>query len=746
MIMGYLPPSPPSDGQDSQELRIGEEVDLDQVVQVAGDLLILQCDLELLRGNAKAISSESRSLPPVRIADILKARNAVKQTYTDTYNAAIGLAMERAARQPGGVQIHHLVPRGVQGPPPYSADLGHVMQHTAPPPLSPGRGSGGLRYGGGEGQGVTNQRGSRTEPYSGYMAQAESDNQMRQGSGPTYPSNDNLQGGGGGWDDPRREFLPVLGSGGDMIRRGSAPLLDLKGRDSEQQFLSRASDNAPYHYENRLNQGGSRTPHGAHRSDRDNGQSRLSSMPEEVPSRGVVELSPSNPQFMVGEGSPPEHYEEGAEEELTNSMMISYSGNMPRPNPDDLPEPVFVDEAALTANIPTLPLHHTPLRHSSSDLSCGESRVGLFVNARSTDLDESLPVEAFSPLESGCGGQRVMGMGAGSGEGMVGGLGQLARSGVGGREGLAKDGGGGGGGGILAMTVDAGTLQGEAKYRGVSTTSSSDARGVQAGGLLPPQGTMPQADTYTQGPRSDLSAVSRVAADGEEYQKPLTVPLLSRDRDRESSPHSSPQRQQSRGSCSSPGRQQSRGEPYLQSTPQSKGEPTLHSTPQSKGGPTLHSSPGRQRMKDEPCKEGPSPHSSPSRQQSMGEPGLHSKGGLKRGGEKFVEKDENGFVVVSAMHEVESQQKRERADHISGRTRESYVRKVKGNDKLAAGKESPSAKQKTESRKELECSETNLDYSGSQFNASHTWTCDYCTFLNVNTETVCEVCGIPGKR
>lgn len=63
---------------------------------------------------------------------------------------------------------------------------------------------------------------------------------------------------------------------------------------------------------------------------------------------------------------------------LESSMMISYSGDIPRPNPEDLPDPVFDDEAGFAAG---------GTRRISSDTSYEGNRVGLYVNPSSAYND-----------------------------------------------------------------------------------------------------------------------------------------------------------------------------------------------------------------------------------------------------------------------------------------------------------------------------------------------------------------------
>ena len=91
--MSYQPLANAS-SQDTQELRIDGEVDLNRVAKAAADLVILQCDLELLKGCARVIAGDRPSLQ-VRISDVLEARHMQGQIYTDTYDKAIELASRR---------------------------------------------------------------------------------------------------------------------------------------------------------------------------------------------------------------------------------------------------------------------------------------------------------------------------------------------------------------------------------------------------------------------------------------------------------------------------------------------------------------------------------------------------------------------------------------------------------------------------------------------------------------------------
>jgi len=107
--MGYRPQG------DMQELRIEGEVNADLVAKTAADLVVLQCDLDLLRNNATAIAME---YPEVRLTDILEARSVRNQVYTDTYDDVIARRLKVSSKG----QPAEFVPRG-------SAELPMVVKY-----------------------------------------------------------------------------------------------------------------------------------------------------------------------------------------------------------------------------------------------------------------------------------------------------------------------------------------------------------------------------------------------------------------------------------------------------------------------------------------------------------------------------------------------------------------------------------------------------------------------------------------
>lgn len=303
IAMGYQ--RPPTN-QDSQELRIEGEVDLIHVAKTAADLVILQCDLVLLKGNAKGIASDHPELR-VRISDILDARGMKDQTYTDTYEEAIHRATMR----------QH-VSKGVKYPP-RMVSVGYSIAEEC-----------------------------RFDERQCVRRCRSSEDVLDQ----TVPGQDG--------------YLGDIPEYSDLDQHRSAPCK----QNSEGNLLDR--------------------------SGRKFSVPRTTSMPEENSwDRGFK----SNKSGAAGT---PDSRKESwdipvtSPTSLENSMAISYSQSIPRPNLDDLPEPVFDNEAGFVAAGDFPP----PLRHvSSSDMSCEGNRVNLYVNSSSAD-DDPLNRLLFSPDEN----------------------------------------------------------------------------------------------------------------------------------------------------------------------------------------------------------------------------------------------------------------------------------------------------------------------------------------------------------
>ncbi len=101
LAMGYSLPDRSSSSEETQELKYKKEVDLHHMALVVTDLVVLTCDLELLKGLAKLLLRENPG-GALLLTDILHARNYVYQTYPDTHDGAIVKAQERLNQR----QIH----------------------------------------------------------------------------------------------------------------------------------------------------------------------------------------------------------------------------------------------------------------------------------------------------------------------------------------------------------------------------------------------------------------------------------------------------------------------------------------------------------------------------------------------------------------------------------------------------------------------------------------------------------------
>lgn len=577
--MGYHQPST----HEAQELRIDEEVDLDRVIKMAADLVILQCDLELLKGNARAIASEYSDLD-VKIVDILQARSVQSQTYTDTFNEAIEIARRRSGGYapeiagPGIAGSAGLISRGAQDLSPAEIKYPPSMnrQHVGGGPI------------------LQRHHHLDLNPYpSGGQPH----------SSPPHAVSDS------------NKHLDVHGD--SFIRRGSAPILSPASSGEMGEFRSRA-----YNVEScrgTTNQGMIR------RMSKSSSEGSLldkstdnvvTSTPQPKLASLTEQDSTEAPHFGIGSPT----------QEETNSMLISYSENAPIPNPDDLPEPLFINEDALAHNIPNFAYEYHHRRHSSEN---SESRVGIFVNARSTELEESLPkVSMLSPIGNSC----------------------LDRAG-------------------------SGIMQGRGHFGGIQPNPDNISRVVADGGVFEGQ-TPPhspshgarsqQASFHTSSPRS-LQQGNQLKPSFSDDKKPRTAPFKKGDENL--SQHS--------GSslndwCVSPSHAEGTG----------KGRPQVRNQPQNE-----------ERVR----KAVPQAPNQVKKEEWMNDD-VSQAGSLRRTGGNAGTTDDGHLNLDSNL--------------------------------------------------ESSHSESNLDFSDidRRFNASQTWTCDYCTFLNTNHDRTCEVCGILSKK
>lgn len=316
MAMGYQRQLTSQTSQDSnQELRIEGEVDLGHMAKTAADLVILQCDLELLRGNAKGLAKDHPELQ-VRISDILLARGMAHQTYKDTYEEAITRATSRQFLPPG-------VPE--QGNRNYPPKMTSAECYSVPEDLSA------VAQGFDEHQYERRKSVDQTVPW--YVGMDRPEGLGRYSSAPNEHKSE-------------KDLLLARGCGnGSTTKTASMPEENSWNREIKDNLCQGIAGPAE----------------------------RLKESEQRKESWESSITSPSS---------------------LANSMSISYSQDIPRPDPNDLPEPVFDDEGGFTAG------GAPPFRHvSSSDMSCDGSRVGLYINSSSAD-DDPLNMLVFSPDDS----------------------------------------------------------------------------------------------------------------------------------------------------------------------------------------------------------------------------------------------------------------------------------------------------------------------------------------------------------
>lgn len=382
--MGYRPP--PANDQ-SQELRIEGEVNLDHVARTAADLVILQYDLELLKGNAKLIARDHSELR-VRIADILVARGFPDQTYTDTYEKAISLASRRNKPERLFEGVRHILPR---------ASEEGVIKYP-PGTMTNANDSERCKSFGIEPHVSEHLRRRSSEPILDFNHQGINLSTPRKRSREGSPLE----------LDERQTSLPKTAEKQDTpekCREENAP-------SSLESSFSIPNTNIP-----RPNPDDLPDPvfgdEGCF-SARQASLSRIASIPEENISDHRNADKPANIPYHQGKasenrditGTRQEVREswENTPSSLESSFSMSYSqSNFPQPNPNDLPDPVFDDEVVFVARPPP------PLRHvSSGGMSCDDNRVGLYVNPSSAYDEPFSPDECHSQcLPPRCGTDKV---------------------------------------------------------------------------------------------------------------------------------------------------------------------------------------------------------------------------------------------------------------------------------------------------------------------------------------------------
>ncbi len=351
MAMGYKVPSNRS-SRDVDELKIEGEVDLDHVARTAADLVILQCDLKLLKGNAKAIG---REYPSARIVDVLEARSMKEQTYRNTYEEAVARAVFRL----------------------------NPNQHSSP----------NMRNRGQNAASNSNVDGlyfdSKIRPHPQAHATEQSSNNMlpRSTLHAVDGQNGNLL--------SRSAMGDQKNAGKHLIHRESAPLLD---------DTSGARNPGPPEDGSFISPGGSRRrlrkKSGSEGNLLDKGSigsgGNMSSRAQ-MQREGLwrTEANSSMKRHTIGTmGSSIEsrEYTVGSPNDLEESFSIVSYTDRPPPNPDDLPEPVFQDETAVMNNEYQ---HH--LRYSCSDSPCFDSRASIFVDKSVFGDDTFKPLQPMLP-------------------------------------------------------------------------------------------------------------------------------------------------------------------------------------------------------------------------------------------------------------------------------------------------------------------------------------------------------------
>lgn len=628
MAMGYRLPSDPSI-QDSQELRIEGEVDLDHIARTAADLVILQCDLDLLRGNAKALA-EYPNLS-VKIADILDARSVEDQTYTHTYDEAIA----RAAGSSKKVAVVHR-----QDVRPYALNF---SSNKHPPASS-------SRYNNIVGDHF-NVHGEETRVHSDpYVL-----------------------------EEQRSEYENILS------RRSSEPLLD-KTSDH-----GRFLDNAHHHHplSNRQQQ---HTPTINEGGLIGRGESQVIPIPV-----GTAEVD-GRDSFLCSLNTP-------TTDEM-NSMLTSYSQQFtPRPDPNDLPEPVFADEAAFATESAYHHRHdHPPFHRSLSDRPCFENRVGLFVDSRSAynDHDSLLNIKTFSPDEN------KQGKSLGRTSGSVSPIAEITEAELCLDDQPRSNG--------LREALDTGVyskLDFGRSPRHAGRVGGSPGRPGKELNPSPRHAGHAGGSPGRPGKESNLSPAPQHAghAGGSPGWPGKELNLLN------------PPPSATRISRSDNHLQlENTGVRYPDGDGYSRAIGT--DTRKSKTSPLS----SLEEKLEKTCSGG-----------LLKDPSEEEMG---RG--RYVASDTpvDGFTIVTQTFNAPEESlggqsfRRERAEHISEKTRTDYRLKKAGSVQMEHSTH--------DANLDRSLSESNLDFNASR--TSTTWICDYCTFINETEDPVCEVCGIPSKR
>lgn len=382
IAMGYeRSPTNQTSQDNNQELRIKGEVDIVRVAKTAADLVILRCDLELLRGNARSLAKDSPDLE-VKLSDILLARGMEDQTYVNTYDGAIAMAANRQYPPPSVPERPRIVTAGRYNVP---EDLSAISQgagfdENRPPPL-PERQRGVKKY-------SSPRKSNAAQDVLGDVTQlpavlsqppAIPERQLIVKHSPTRMANN------------AREDLNNV----PQRYRSAEDLLEPDRYHLDQGYKSApcervAHNNGQYSStpdHNFSQQGDQYCSAPVERG----GSGNISVMPEHQPEqqqhlqRGSVE---------GGKEGRKESWESSITSPMsvTSSILISsFPHDLPRPDPNDLPEPVFDDETGFDKPV-RFPLHYV----SSSEMPCEDNRVSLYVNPSSTSCDPLL----FSPDDS----------------------------------------------------------------------------------------------------------------------------------------------------------------------------------------------------------------------------------------------------------------------------------------------------------------------------------------------------------
>ena len=369
IAMGYSPDTS-AGHQEFQELKYNGAVNLDLVAKTAADIVVLQCDLDLLIGNARAIANDHNQ---VTLTDILMARNTPGQCYPDTFDEAIRIATQKqrmynAARQWPQYENPQPYTQGTKLPP----NLSSRETGSGPEYLSPHHkrliDNGALAH-----------RGSAPHHMQEYTRYSEGDhltvpvhdNLTRRGSAPhniqeytRYSEGDHLT-------------VPVHDN---LTRRGSAPhniqeytrpentssrLADPSYSGGTQYGVPNTHDNLahrgsdPHDYTKPENTSSNPSYSGGAQCGVPYGESNLQIRPSRLAPANLAHQEGTSVNKLTGHPSStteqsissPEYrtrrsiFSIGSPSDTDESLMAS----LPRPDIDDLPDPIYEDEAAFTA-------------------------------------------------------------------------------------------------------------------------------------------------------------------------------------------------------------------------------------------------------------------------------------------------------------------------------------------------------------------------------------------------------------